>query len=183
MNRKISELKDLLFTELDKLCEYELPNEEAKDNRSKAIMNIISLFDNSNKMANLTELLGQKEEAVYKCRENYFTIMDDCLYIYDNRCKDWIDAYNVSINSFQELRATEEEVSILKYKLQHKYLYGDKGCYLNFLKKENNTFNLYLGSDNLSNDKYSNTFTWDEINYLKDRYKLNLDDYTLIPVL
>lgn len=109
--------------------------------------------------------------------------MDDCLYIYDNRCKDWIDAYNVSINSFQELRATEEEVSILKYKLQHKYLYGDKGCYLNFLKKENNTFNLYLGSDNLSNDKYSNTFTWDEINYLKDRYKLNLDDYTLIPVL
>lgn len=58
MNRKISELKDLLFTELDKLCEYELPNEEAKDNRSKAIMNIISLFDNSNKMANLTELLG-----------------------------------------------------------------------------------------------------------------------------
>lgn len=44
MNRKISELKNLLFTELDKLCEYELPNKEAKDNRHKAIMNILSLF-------------------------------------------------------------------------------------------------------------------------------------------
>lgn len=183
MNREISELKDLLFTELDKLCEYELPNKEAKDNRSKAVMNIISLFDNSNKIANLTELLGWKEEAVYRCRKDYFTIMDDCLYIYDNRRKGWVDAYNVSFNNFRELRNAKEEVSMLKYKLQHKYLYGDKGCYLNLLKKEDNAFNLYLKSDDLSSDKYSNTFTWDEINYLKDKYKLNLDDYILIPVI
>lgn len=183
MNREISELKDLLFTELDKFCEYELPNEEAKDNRHKAIMNIISLFDNSNKMANLSELLGWKEEAVYRCCEDYFTIIDDCLYIYDNCCNGWVDAYNVSINNFRELRTTREKISMLKYKLQHKYLYGDKGCYLNLLKQENNTFNLYLGSDDLLDDKYSNTFTQDEINYLKDKYKLNLDDYTLIPVL
>lgn len=182
MNKKISELKDLLFTELDKLCEYELPNKEAKDTRREAVMNILSLFDDSNKMANLAELLGWKKEVVYRCREDYFTIMDDCLYIYDNCCKDWVDAYNVSINNFKELRTAKEEVSILKYKLQHKYLYGDKGYYLNLLKKEDNTFNLYLKSDDVSDDKYSNTFTWDEINYLKDKYKLNLNDYTFIPV-
>lgn len=60
MSREISELKNLLFTELDKLCEYKLPNEEANENRREAIMNILSLFDNSNKIANLAELLGWK---------------------------------------------------------------------------------------------------------------------------
>lgn len=183
MSREISELKNLLFTELDKLCEYKLPNEEANENRREAIMNILSLFDNSNKIANLAELLGWKEEVVYMCREDYFTIMDNYLYIYDKCCEDWVDAYNVSFNNFQELRTAKEEVSMLKYKLQHKYLYGDKGCYLNLLKQENNTFNLYLGSDDVSNDKYSNIFNMNEINYLKDKYKLNLSDYTLIPVL
>ncbi|MFL8888916.1 hypothetical protein [Helcococcus kunzii] len=69
------------------------------------------LFDEIEKLRQpptLAEFLGWEEDAEYRCGDDKFKIMDNELYIRNYTIRDWIDAYNVNINRFEQLRQAKQ---------------------------------------------------------------------------
>lgn len=133
----MKELQEKLFTELDNLCQYSLPNKKADKSRSKSVMTILRLFDDITKNHKLSNFLNWKENIVYKYKKKYFIILNDTLYKWNKKRQKWMKTYDEKINFVDELRLAKE-VNYNKYILKHKYLYTKQDeCFLCINEKHN----------------------------------------------
>lgn len=73
----------------------------------------------------LAEFLGWEEDVEYHCYDDKFIIIDNELYIWNYTKRDWIDAYSVSINRFEQLRqAKKVEPKLKAYHVKDEYSYN-----------------------------------------------------------
>ena len=99
----------------------------------------------------LSDLLGWEEGVEYHCYDDRFIIMDNELYIWNYTKRDWIDAYSVSVNRFEQLRQAKKiEQKLKAYHVKDEYSYK---CLMKKLEEQG-----YIW---FSNKKPTEGFHWD----------------------
>lgn len=146
---------------------------------------ILNVFEELKKTQTLAEFLGWEENVVYKYDNDKFVIMDGELYVRNYAMRDWVDAYDVPINDFEDLRQAKKVIYPEKYhlKLKQEYIdffdpFGEK----NILALYDNEEFMISDIGYKDGDKWKFEFTEEEIKDIVLPRFLNLDMFDKVEV-